>query len=209
METILDNGLQRMHDVNYPLDLTFKIGTLSNDFVVKDANGSTISYVKQKMFKLIDEISVFNDEKQSDLLYHIKANKWIDFSATYLFTDKSGRDIGRIARLGWASIWKSRYEIYDENQNKDLLIEEENAWIKVLDSMLSEVPLLGIFTGYFFNPTYIVTRPDGTQVVRLSKKASFWGRRFSIDQLNNFEKGEEERIVLGLMMMILLERRKG
>ena len=208
-KNILDANFQNVNDINFPLDLTFKIATIANDFVVKDANGTTISYVKQKMFKLLEDVTVYTNESQSSVLYKINANKWIDFSATYVFTNSVGAEIGRVARKGWASIWKTRYEIYDEKQNQDLLIEEDNAWIKVLDSLLSQVPLLGIFTGYFFNPSYSVRRPDGTVVAQLKKTASFFGRRFSVQKLAEFEIGEEERIVLSLMMMILLERRKG
>jgi hypothetical protein len=206
---VLDVNFKQVNDYNFPLSLTFKIATIANDFVVQDASGTTISYVKQKMFKLIEDITVFSDESQSTVLYKIKANKWIDFSATYVFSNGVGADIGRVARKGWASLWKSRYEIYDENQQQDLLIQEENAWIKVLDGLLAQIPFLGIFTGYLFNPSYIVTRPDGTIVARLKKTPSFFGRRFTVDKLVEFEIGEEERIVLSLMMMILLERRKG
>ena len=106
-------NFQKVNDLNFPLSLTFKIGTFANDFIVKDASDITISYVKQKMFKFIEDVSVFTDESQSTILYKINANKWIDFSATYLFTDSNGNDIGRIARKGWASIWKTRYEIYE------------------------------------------------------------------------------------------------
>lgn len=207
--TILDANFQNVNDISFPLELTFKIATLSNDFIVKDANGTTISYVKQKMFKFIEEINVFTNETQGSRLYQIKADKWIDFSATYVFTNNTGTDIGRIARKGWASLWKSRYEIYDEKQVQDLLIEEDNGWVKVLDGIFSQIPLLGIFTGYVFNPSYSVRRPDGTAVARLNKIPSFWGRRFKVEKLTEFEIGEEERIVLSLMMMILLERRKG
>jgi hypothetical protein len=69
---------------------------------------------------------------------------------------------------------------------------------------------LGIFTGYLFNPTYIVTRPNsGEEVVRLKKEPSFFGRKFSVDKLNFMSQDEEERVILSLMMMILLERRRG
>ncbi len=202
-------NFNKVNDYNFPLSLTFKIATIANDFVVQDANGTTISYVKQKMFKLIEDITVFSNESQSSVLYKINANKWIDFSATYVFTNSNGAEIGRVARKGWASLWKSRYEIYDEKQQQDLLIQEENAWIKILDGLLAQIPFLGIFTGYLFNPSYIATRPDGTIVARLKKNASFFGRRFTVDKLTEFEIGEEERIVLSFMMMILLERRKG
>lgn len=193
----------------YPLRFIFKITTLANDFVAKDANDELVAYVRQKLFRLIEDINVYEDEQKTILKYNIKANKWIDFSASYLFTDANGRETGRVARKGWASIWKARYEIYDEKQRQDLLIREENAWTKLGDAVFSEIPVLGMFTGYFFNPAYTVTRPDGTLVARLKKEASFFGIRFTVDKLSEFEEGEEERILLGLMMMILLERRRG
>lgn len=198
-----------MKNIQFPVQFTFKIGTLSNDFLVEDAMGNDIGYVRQKMLKMIDEVVVYDNDLKSNILFTIKANKWIDFSATYTFTNHLGQEIGRIGRKGWASIWKARYEIFDEKANQDLLIQEENGWIKVADAVLSEIPILGLFTGYLFNPSYIVTRPDGTEVIRLKKQASLVGRRFLLEKLNNFEPGEEERVILGLMMMILMERRRG
>ncbi len=198
-----------MNSNQFPLSLTFKISTFSNDFIAEDANGKTIAYVRQKMLKFIEEVQVYSNENRAELNYTIKANKWLDFSAVYTFTNSQSYEIGRLVRKGWASLWKAHYEIFDENQLQDLLIREENPWTKVLDSLLSEVPVLGILTGYLFHPAYIVTRPDGTPVVRLRKIASFFGRKFVIDKLSEFEKGEEERILLGLMMLILLERQRG
>jgi uncharacterized protein YxjI len=198
-----------MQDIVFPLDFEFKITTLSNDFIVTDANGETISYVKQKLFKFVEEVSVFQDQSQSELLYTIKANKWIDFSAAYVFTDSTGHEIGRVARKGWASLWKAHYQVYDQSQQQDFTIREANAWIKVGDALLSEIPLVGILSGYFFNPSYNVLRPDGTHIATLQKQRSFFGRRFTVTQESAFERGEGERIILSLMMMILLERRRG
>ncbi len=198
-----------MNSLNFPLNLTFKITTLSNDFTAQDANGNTVAYVRQKMLKLMEEVQVFNNESRSELNYTIRANKWLDFSATYTFTDRMGYEIGWIVRKGWASLWKANYEILDEKQQIDLVIHEENPWAKIFDSMLGELPLVGMLTGYLFHPSYIATRPDGTQVVRLKKEPSFFGRKFTIDKLAQFETGEEDRLLLGLMMLILLERRRG
>mgnify|MGYP003589286115 FL=1 len=198
-----------MNSLVFPLQLTFKITTFSNDFLAFDANGNTVAYVRQKMLKIFEEVQVYSDDSRSELNYTIRANKWLDFSATYTFTNKTGMEIGRIVRKGWASLWKSHYEIMDERQQQDLLVREENPWAKVFDSILGEIPGLGMLTGYMFHPSYIVTRPDGTQVVRLKKEPSFFGRKFTIDKLATFESGEEERILLGLMMLILLERQRG
>lgn len=198
-----------MKNLQFPLELTFKITTLSNDFIVRDVNGIIVGYIKQKMFKLKEDITVYNDDTKSTVGYKIKADRWLDFSAAYSMTDSFGNYIGKIARKGWASLWKARYEIYDENNKQDLMVHEENAWVKVFDALLCEIPFLGIISGYFFNPSYIVTRPDGTAVARLQKERSFWGRKFSVNTLSQFEKGEDERLMLGIMMMILLERRRG
>ena len=198
-----------MNSMQFPLQLTFKVTTLSNDFVATDATGNTIAYVRQKMLRLLEEVQVFNNENRSELNYTIRANRWLDFNSTYTFTNRTGYEVGRIVRKGWASLWKAHYEIFDEKQQSDLIIREENPWAKIFDSMLGEIPLLGILSGYLFHPSYIVTRPNGTEVVRLTKQPSFWGRKFTVDKLSNFESGEEERIVLGLMMMILLERQRG
>jgi len=198
-----------MDTFNYPLNFTFKIGTFANDFTAKDASGQTIAYVKQKMFKLKEKVTVFSDEKKTKELFYIKANKWLDFNTAYNFTSADGTELGKVARKGWKSLWKAKYELYDETDKQDLIIQEENPFAKVMDAMFSEIPVLGMFTGYVFNPKYLVTRPDGTQVARISKEKSFFGRKFKIDKLTDFETGEELRILLGSMMMLLLERRRG
>jgi hypothetical protein len=198
-----------MNTLQFPLSLIFKITTLSNDFSAIDANGNTVAFVRQKLLRLIEEVQVFKNESRSDLIYTIRANKWIDFNATYIFTNKMGIEIGRIVRRGWTSLWKANYEIFNKNQQQDLVVHEENPWAKVMDSMLGELPIIGMLTGYFFHPSYIVTRSNGTPVVRLRKEVSFFGRKFTIDKLSEFINDEEERIVLGLMMMILLERQRG
>lgn len=195
--------------LSYPLQFKFKIGTLANDFIATDGNGNTLAFVRQKMFKLKEEVIVFSDESRSKENFRIKADKWLDFNTVYNFTSANNHNLGKITRKGWASLWKAKYELYDEKDQQDLIIEEENPFTKVMDSLLEGIPILGMFSGYFFHPTYSIKRPDGTIVARISKVKSFWGRKFKIDNLAPFETGEEIRILLGTMMMLLLERRRG
>jgi uncharacterized protein YxjI len=198
-----------MQSVQFPINFKFHIGTLANDFTATDANGNTIAFVRQKILKIFDEVQIFTDSSKSQLLYTIKANKWIDFSATYSFYDAQGNIIGSVARKGWASIWKARYDIYDNQQKQEFHIREGNPWTKVGDSFFSEIPLIGMFTGYVFNPSYFVLDSTGNQIARLKKQASFFGRKFTIDKLADFPEVDSQRILLSLMMMILLERRRG
>lgn len=199
-----------MKNINFPLELTFKIGTLSNDFTAADAEGRTVAYVRSKLFKLKEDIQVFSDESRTQVDYTIKANKWLDFSASYMFADGTGNNLGMIARKGWTSIWKAHYEILDNNNKNEFTIREDNAWVKVWDALLSEVPIAGMLTGYFFNPSYsVINNATGQPVAQLKKQKSFFGRRFNIIKLQDLDEGEQARVLLGCMMMILLERRRG
>lgn len=198
-----------IEDALYPYTFTFKITTLHNDFVVRDFTGETHAYVKQKLLKLKEQVKVFKDESQQELIFEIKADRWLDFNASYSFIKPDGSSVGRLVRKGWRSVWRAAYELYDEHDQQDLVIHEKNPWVRLGDALFSELPIVGILTGYVFNPTYVVARPDGTLVCTFKKKASFFGRKFELFKETDFEMGEETRIQLGLMMMVLLERRRG
>lgn len=198
-----------MQDINFPVQFLFKITTFSNDFTATDASGRVIAYVKQKMFKLKEDISIYSDDTKSKINYTIKADRWLDFSAAYSLKNSEGAEIGKITRKGWASIWKAHYQIIDQHEKEQYTIREENGWVKVMDSILGEIPFLGLLTGYLFNPSYIVTDKSDQIIARLKKQPSMLGRKFEVEQLVQFDTDDEERIVLSLMMMILLERRRG
>ena len=198
-----------MQNLNFPIKFVFKISTLSNDFTATDASGKMVAYIKQKLFKLKEDISIYNNEQKTELLYKIKADKWIDFSAAYSITTQDGKELGKIARKGWAAIWKAKYDIIDQNQQLQYNITEENGWVKVMDSLLGEIPILSMFTGYLFNPSYIVLDKNNQIIARLKKEPSFFGRKFEITKVQEFDKDDGERIMLSLMLMILLERRRG
>ena len=198
-----------MQNLQYPLFLKFKITTLASDFTITDRNENSLAYVRQKMFKLKEDVVVFNNESKSQENFRIKANQWIDFNASYAITDSFGKNLGKIARKGMRSIWKATYNIFDHNENQKYKVQEENAWVKVFDGIVSDIPIIGMFTGYFLNPSYIVHDNNGKEIYRLRKMPSFLGRKFQLDQLNDIADEEETLVVLSLMMMVLLERAKG
>ena len=198
-----------MQDIKFPVNFQFKITSLANDFTAIDASGKTIAYVRQKMFKLKEDIQIFSDSSKSKVLYNIKADRWLDFSAAYAFFDENGKEFGKIARKGWKSIFKAEYEIIDESQYVQYTIREENGWIKVLDSLIGQIPILNIFTGYLFNPSYILTNTGSKVIIRLKKLASFTGRNFELSKLADLDSDDDDRVMLSFMMMILLERRRG
>jgi len=195
--------------MNYPLTLTFKILSLGTRLSMHDASGNLVAFVKPKRFKLKEDINVFADENQTQLLYNVKADSIIDFSARYNFTDAGGRFLGSIKRQGMRSLWKTNYQISDAVDRQILEIHEENPWVKVIDSLVGEIPVLGMFSGYMFNPAYIVSREDKAPVVRLQKQPAFFESKFEISAQAQLSQSEESLVLLGIVTMTLLERGRG
>jgi len=195
--------------VQYPLTLSFKILAVAPQIFVKDAAGKSLFYVHQKLFKLKEQIHVYRDSSKTTELFKIAADRIIDFSARYSFTGPDGQHLGSIKRKGARSLWKAAYVIEDRDGSPLFTIEEESAWVKFLDSLLGEIPLLGAFTGYFLNPTYLVQR-GGSTVLKVIKHRSFLESTFEIKPEGTPPSGVEEAVsVLGILMMVLLERDRG
>ena len=165
--------------MNYPLQLSFKIMALASQIYLQDSSGTEICYVKQKMFKLKEAVQVFTDSSRSNALCEIKTDRIIDFSATYKFIDRQGKTFGSVRRKGMRSLWKAHYQITD-GSSVEFEVHEENGWVKVLDGLLDQIPLMGFSPGYFLHPSYVATRSgDGTPVMRVTKVPAFWEGRFN------------------------------
>ncbi len=195
--------------MNFPIELSFKILALASQIYIRDASGNMIGYVKQKMFKLKEDINIFSDESQTNQRFNIKADRVIDFSARYNFTDSAGNQLGSIKRQGMRSIWRANYDIFDAGGNQIFRINEESGWVKVVDSLIGEIPIVGMFTGYVFNPSYIVSRTDGTPVARVQKQPAFFEGKFQLSEIGQLNEKEETQVLLSVLMMILLERKRG
>lgn len=195
--------------MNYPIELSFKLLAIASQIYIRDSSGQLIGYVKQKLFKLKEDINIFADEGQTQHRYNIKADRVLDFSAKYNFTDSAGRPLGAIKRKGMRSLWKANYEIFDTASNQVMMINEENGWVKVVDSLIGELPVVGMFTGYFFNPSYIISRIDGTPVARLQKQPAFFEGKFQLSALGQMTEDDEARVLLSALAMTLLERSRG
>lgn len=196
--------------MEYPLQLHFKILAVAPQISVQDAQGTPICYVKQKLLKLKENIQIFTDKTKTTQIASIQANKIIDWSARYYFTDQAGKEVGSVGRRGMRSLWKARYDVFNPGDSQsDFKIEEENGWIKLIDGFVGEIPVLGMFTGYILNPAYLATRSDGTPVMRLVKRPAFFEGKFHIEKLGELTPLEELNLIYSFLMLVLLERNRG
>lgn len=195
--------------MNFPLDLRFKLVTISSRIAVRDATGQAICFVKQKSFKLKEAVTIFADEAQTRPLYRIDADRMIDISAQYRIDDMTGRTLGVVKRRGMRSIWRAQYEIHRAGAPV-MVIQEENPWVKVVDRVMGEIPIVGMLAGYLFHPAFRVTRSDtGAVALRVEKRPAFLENRFRVDAVSALSTEDELLAVLSILMVLLLERLRG
>ena len=198
-------------NLSFPLRLSFKLLALAPQFCVHDANGVGLAYVKQKLFKFKESVTVFTDERQADVRFHIQADRVIDFSAQYNFTDAQGHALGCVKQRGLRSLWKAGFEVMDNGQCL-FHINERSMLTRFLDGLFGQIPFIGLLSGYLFQPAYEVSRPDGRPVMVLTKQAALFEGRFDIDMDSGsapLSAREADQLLLSLMMVVILERSRG
>ncbi len=197
--------------MKYPLNLRCKIIAISPQIFVTESDGTPVLYVKQKLLKLKEHVEVFTDKTREKKLCDIQANKVIDWSSAYNFTGAQGNSFGGIRRKGLKSLWRARYEIYsgDSDGATEFNVSEESVLTRVIDGIFGEIPIIGLLAGYVAHPAYIVTDSSGKAVMRLRKNPALWEGKFSIESLSELSPTQQTRILVGLLMMVILEKNRG
>jgi uncharacterized protein YxjI len=194
--------------LRFPLKLSFKVVALAPQVSVTDAGGNLVAYIKQKLFKLREEVTVFEDAGQTRAAFTMKADKIIDFSPRFTFADTLGHTVGSIKRQGRRSIWRAHYDVY-EGEQVTMTIREESPWVKVWDSLVGGLPIIGLFSGYVFHPAYLVKSPDDRLLMKMTKQPAMWEGKFTVEKYVELSPEEEKRALLSLMITVLMERERG
>lgn len=194
--------------MQFPLQVAFKRIALSPQMRVTDARGVLTHFVRQKLFKLKESVTVFADEAQTRRLFEIRADRMLDFNAAYRIADASGKPIGFVRRHGMRSLWRAHYEI-QAAEGVMLKVTEENPWVKVLDGFFSGLPIIGLFAGYWFHPAYLAKDRSGRLVARVQKTPALTESRYRIELHEAVEGDGRDALLQGFFMMLLLERSRG
>ncbi|QHL87783.1 hypothetical protein GU926_10220 [Nibribacter ruber] len=210
-----------MPELSFPLEFTFKTPSLANKITVKDTQGLEIFSVHQvhsdvlsessllNIDPFLDEAFVYTDASEAHLRYSIKAYQSKEFYASFMFTDHENLLFGHIVRRHWDYVLRAHYSVFDQYWRPVFTIKEADVMTRVHDTMLGRIPFISLLTGYFFNPSYYITRPDGSHVATVTKEKSFLSSRFTLTQAGPCTPHEQERLLLSTMLLVLQERRRG
>ena len=195
----------------YPLTATFRIVTLSPELQVTDANGKVLMQVKQKLLTLREDTTVFADAQKTQPLYRMKADRVMGFRAVHRITRLAdGAPVGSVRAAGLRSLWRTRYSVLNERDEEILTIQEENPWVKVVDGLVDEIPVVGWLVGMIINPTYVMLNPKGDVKYRIRKRRSLLERHFTLEQVGEPDSAlNHDLVVLALIETVLLERDRG
>ena len=197
--------------MKYPLNLKCKIIAISPQIYVTDSDENSVLYVKQKFLKLKEHVELFTDKTKEKKLCDIRASGIIDWSASYDFTDEKNNHFGGIRRKGLKSLWRARYEIYSSSADgsTEFSVSEKSVFTRILDGLFGHIPIIGFLTGYVANPSYLVTDNSGNTVMELIKQPALWEGKFTIESQSELSAQQQTRILVGLIMMVLLEGKRG
>ena len=197
--------------MKYPLNLKCKIIAISPQIYVTDSDENSVLYVKQKFLKLKEHVELFTDKTRGKKLCDIRASGIIDWSASYDFTDENNNPFGGIRRKGLKSLWRARYEIYSSSADgsTEFSVSEKSVFTRILDGLFGQIPIIGFLTGYVANPSYLVTDNSGNTVMELIKQPALWEGKFTIESRSELSAQQQTRILVGLIIMVLLEGKRG
>ncbi|MBM9590123.1 hypothetical protein JWG41_06680 [Leptospira sp. 201903075] len=108
--------------------------------IFDETKSNLLFFVKQKAFKLKEDITVYADETKTKELLKIKARSVIDFSAIYDVVDIStNQPMGALRRKGFKSILKDSWEILDTKDQVIGSIDEDSVFKAILRRFLTNL----------------------------------------------------------------------
>lgn len=195
--------------MRFPVEVRFRTLALAAKVSVYDAGGALRYFVRQKLFKLKEDVTVYADEGETTPVAHIRADRVLDFSAHYHVTTPAGAPIGAVRRRGRASLWRATYEVVRADGTLAYTLREANPWVKVADGLFQQIPIVGLLSGYVLHPRYVLHRAgDDAPALHVRKEAALFEASYVLSDPDGLG-GDEELVLFATLMALVLERTRG
>jgi uncharacterized protein YxjI len=141
-----------------------------SSFRILGRDGSLHFFVKQKAFKIKEEITIFADEGQTQPMLRIRARSALDFSATYDVVDAaSGERIGACRREGLKSILRDSWLILGDGDAPIAKLQEDSGVMALLRRFFPIIP-----------QTFHIS-VDGQDVGYIKQRFTFFRLTYDVD----------------------------
>jgi uncharacterized protein YxjI len=110
---------------------------LTGKFRFYDPAGRMVMFSEQKMFRLREDIRVYDSEDKTREVLSIKARQIMDFSAAYDVIDtEMNQKAGALRRRGLRSLLRDEWEVLDANDNVIGMLFEDSMALGLLRRLL-------------------------------------------------------------------------
>ncbi|MGM0626984.1 MAG: hypothetical protein ACQETZ_02380 [Candidatus Fermentibacterota bacterium] len=155
----MQSGLDPVYQRSFYLFRRKVFKLFGGAFHVKDEQGNTVMYSRQKAFKLREDMTVWADENQSRELLKIKTPQILDFGATYFVTDStSGEEVGGLARKWGKSMIRDTWHLLAPDQQQVGILQEKSLAGALLSRFIKVVP-----------QKYVIQTMEGAGVVSIKQ----------------------------------------
>lgn len=160
--------------------------------IYDETRNNLLFFVKQKAFKLKEDITVYSDEGKTTELLKIQARSIIDFSAAYDVTDvASGQKVGAVRRKGFSSILRDAWEVLDAGDNVIAKITEDSMLFALLRRFLSNLI-----------PQSFVIEADGRPLGFLKQTFNPFVPQFMVDFSEDTGGRLDRRLGIGAVILL-------
>lgn len=133
----LDHG--SLSQTRYMLRRKF-FNFLHAGFHLYDPHENVVLYMRQRGFKLKEDLRIFTGEDMKEEVLRIAARSIIDFSGTYdVFDSRTQERLGSLQRHGFKSMLKDEWTILDADGAALGKIEEDNLVLALVRRFLSNL----------------------------------------------------------------------
>lgn len=117
-----------------------KVFDIAPKFFFYDMQGNKIGFLKQKLFKLKEDIRLYADESMAQELLTVKARSILDFSTAYDVVDSRDQSkVGALKRKGLKSLVQDEWIIMDAADQSIGRIHEDSMTMALLRRFLSNL----------------------------------------------------------------------
>lgn len=168
---------------------------LGGTFRIFDTSGNLQFYIKQKAFKLKEELNVFADEGQTNKRLTIKARSWADFSSAYDVTDATtGETIGACKREGLKSMFRDTWLVLGAGDAQIGKCEEDSMLMAMLRRLIFKQWLPQKFT---------VKADDGTAIGTIRQRFNPFQVAYDVDFSGGSNHQMDPRLGIALVVLLL------
>jgi hypothetical protein len=165
----------------------------SPKFYFYDQQENLIAFVKQKAFKLREDIRVYRDEAMTNELLHIRARTILDWSTAYDVVDSYSRQkVGTLKRKGWKSMVRDEWVVMDANEVEIGRIREDSAFLALLRRFL---------TGLIPQDYSITVR--GREIGSAKQNLNFLLPKMNVDLTGDPARELDRRIALAAVVLLM------